>query len=700
MTTAPLLEIADLRVTFASRRAEVRAVRGVDLHVHEGETLAVVGESGSGKSVTMMAALGLLPENAEVSGSIRFGGRDMQSLTERVLRGIRGHEIGVVFQDPMSSLNPVQRIADQVAEPMMVHLGMTRRAARSRAIDLLDEVGIPDAAKRAGAYPHQFSGGMRQRVMIAMALACQPKLLIADEPTTALDVTVQAQITELVQRLQQEHGMAVVWITHDLGVVAQLADRVSVMYSGRVVESSDCLSLYERPNHPYTLGLLSAVPSLDSPLGRDLVEVPGSPPDPQQSPAGCAFAPRCSMADDQCEVERPALVPVGADEGAMAACWHTDRVKKPAPPATSHSLAFTGGTGDQRGDEAVLEIDQLRVHFAGAAKFLRSGAPVRAVDGIDLHLAPGEVLGLVGESGSGKSTLGRTVVGIEKPTSGTITLNGVDPAAASAAEIRQLRRRAQMVFQDPASSMNPSMTVGEIIQEPLRINRIGTRRERQQRSHELLELVELPGDALTRHPHQFSGGQRQRVAIARALALDPSLVVCDEAVSALDVSVQAQIVNLFGKLQRELGLALLFIAHDLAVVRHIADRVAVMYLGQIVETGTREAIYDSPQHPYTRALLAAVPVADPKVRAEGSGALPGDIPSPSAPPQGCRFNTRCPFAVPGLCDTDTPPLRQLSGTHSVACHLAGDLPEGTVPPRSSNPSDERGTPDEAISVSR
>lgn len=697
----PLLQLSDLRVTFVSRGADVHAVRGVDLQVHAEETIAVVGESGSGKSVTMMATLGLLPDNASIEGAVTFAGRDLGRVSDAELRQIRGRECGVVFQDPMSSLNPVQRVRDQIAESLIVHLRQTRKQAHLRAVDLLEEVGIPDPARRATAYPHQFSGGMRQRVMIAMALACQPRLLIADEPTTALDVTVQAQITELVQRLQREHGMAVVWITHDLGVVAQMADRVSVMYAGRIVETGSCAELYAAPHHPYTVGLLTAVPRLDAPLGRDLVEIPGTPPDAHHVPRGCAFAPRCFMVHETCVQERPSLVVMGATKDRAAACWHADEVPRPAEQAVQATQPVEGVEEQQeRAQGALLRIEDLKVHFGSRGTWLRKVGPVRAVDGITLDLAAGETLGLVGESGSGKSTLGRAVVGIERPTDGSVCLDGVDCSEASGKDLRRLRRTAQMVFQDPSSSMNPSLSVAEIIQEPLRINGIGNRQHRLQRSRELLELVELPENALTRFPHQFSGGQRQRIAIARALALDPSLVVCDEAVSALDVSVQAQIINLFGKLKHELGLSLLFIAHDLAVVRHIADRVAVMYLGKIVESGTRADIYDNPQHPYTRALLTAVPVVDPAARSTQSFALPGDLPSPSAPPPGCRFSTRCPFAVPGLCDVQEPHLAPWSNSHTVACHLAGGLPEDTVTPRSSDPSDERGTTDESLSLPR
>ncbi|MFZ5869645.1 MAG: dipeptide ABC transporter ATP-binding protein [Actinomycetota bacterium] len=674
MTQHALLDIADLRVSFDTRAGRLWAVRGVDLRVAQGETLAVVGESGSGKSVTMMAALGLLPDNADVTGSVRFAGKELTTLPDRDLRAVRGREIGVVFQDPMSSLNPVHTVGHQIAESLRVHAGQSARQATTRAVELLDEVGIPDAGRRAGDYPHHFSGGMRQRVMIAMALACRPRLLIADEPTTALDVTVQAQIVELVQRLQRDHGMGVVWITHDLGVVAQMADRVTVMYGGRVVETSDCADLYGAPAHPYTVGLLTAVPSLESPAANVLTEIPGAPPDPLSLPPGCSFSPRCPLAEERCVEERPELLAVSGQRGdRLSACWRiADTLAGRAVP---HRPPMAAPEATARGDGGrLLEVEDLKVHFGSRSLPWRRHPPVRAVDGVSLDLAVGETVGLVGESGSGKSTLGRCLVGIERPTEGTVRVGGDDVARTSG---REVRRRVQMVFQDPASSMNPSLTVGEVVAEPLRINRIGTRAERRERVRELLGLVELPADCVGRHPHEFSGGQRQRIAIARALALDPSLVVCDEAVSALDVSVQAQVVNLLRRLQTELGLGLLFIAHDLAVVRNIADRVAVMYLGRIVELGTREDVYERPRHPYTRALLDAVPVADPRRRREHRP-LSGDLPSPTSPPTGCRFSTRCPVAVRGLCDVEEPQLRTAPSGHLVACHLAE--PDPPYPP--------------------
>ncbi|WP_053204311.1 ABC transporter ATP-binding protein [Jiangella muralis] len=701
---AELLAIRDLRVTFRAAGRDVHAVRGADLSVAEGETLAVVGESGSGKSVTMMAALGLLPENAEVSGSIRLRGRELLAMDERALRSVRGAEIGVIFQDPMSSLNPVHTVSRQIAEAIRAHADVSRGAAHARSVELLGEVGIPDPRTRADDYPHQFSGGMRQRVMIAMALACGPRVLVADEPTTALDVTVQAQIVDLVDRIRRDRGMAVIWISHDLGVVAQLADRVTVMYAGRVVEQGPCADLFDAAVHPYTAGLLRAMPRLDAPAGSPLEVIPGSLPDPETQPEGCVFAPRCDHAHDPCAAARPALLPLAAGGGHAVACHRSGElsavVGRPLPARVGPTLR--AGTDNVRSHDApaaappaaappaaapapaaatppvVVALEELRVHYRGRGSWRRAAAPVRAVDGVTLDLEHGRTLGLVGESGSGKSTLARALLGLEQPSGGTVAFGGRVLDSMSAAGLRDLRRTAQMVFQDPAASMNPALRVEDVVGEPLRINRRGSAAEQRARAAELLEVVELPRELGRRYPHQLSGGQRQRVAIARGLALDPQVLVCDEPVSALDVSVQAQIITLLSRLQAELGLSLLVISHDLAVIRTIAHRVAVMYLGRIVELGGRDDVFGRPRHPYTRGLLDAVPVPDPHRRSRPAP-LAGDPPSPVAPPPGCRFHERCAFARPGLCDTTPPPLEEQRPGHWTACHLADEIAASSAP---------------------
>ena len=662
--TGSLLHVEDLRVSFRTPRGRVLAVDSVDLHVDPGEVLAVVGESGSGKSVSMLATMGLLPGTATVSGTIALDGTDLLQCSARHMRQVRGRDIAMVFQDPMSSLNPVHTIGQQVEEMLLLHTGMDRRARRARAIELLDRVGIPAAADRVDSYPHEFSGGMRQRAMIAIALACDPKLLIADEPTTALDVTVQSQIIELVRTLQADTGMSVVWITHDLGVVAELADRVAVMYAGRVVECGPADGIYNATQHPYTAGLLRSIPRLDRPVEDVLPEIPGSPPTRSDPSASCAFAARCPAATSECHDTLPLLEHHG-EATHLSACLHTGCVDdglvwQPDRPAADGTVDTAAAAPD-----VIVEMDGVAVHFpVRRGVFGRHRSVVRAVDGVDLRVHRGRTLGIVGESGCGKTTLGRTVVGLIDPTDGEVRIDGTPLSTRPGRH----RRRVQMVFQDPFSSMNPGMRVRDIVAEPIRIHRLHPESEIDEVVGNLLERVGIRAATMDRHPHEFSGGQRQRIAIARALAAQPEVIVCDEAVSSLDVSVQAQIVNLLRELQVEEGLAFVFVAHDLAVVRQISHEVAVMYLGQVVEQGPRDVLYADPLHPYTRALLDAVPTPEPGAD-DDRVPLQGDLPSPSAPPAGCRFHTRCPLAVPGVCDTDVPALRTAGPDRRVACHL-------------------------------
>ena len=662
-----LLEVENLSVRFELPTETVHAVSGISLTVAPSETFALVGESGSGKSVSMLSVMGLLPTPpAVVSGAVRLEGREVLGMSGRELNRFRGRDVAMVFQEPMSSLNPVHRVGRQIGESLRIHQGASRPEARRQAVRLLDRVGIPSAAMRVDDYPHEFSGGMRQRAMIAMALACNPKLLIADEPTTALDVTVQAQIVDLVRELQEEYRLAVVWITHDLGVVAEIADRVAVMYAGRILETGRAADIYRRTRHPYTSGLLRSIPRLDRPVANRLAEIPGSPLRVAEKLSGCPFHERCPLVGEGCREALPDLVEVGP-AGHGSACIHHDMMGPLSVLWPAGGISATELPAEEA-DEVLISVRGLRVHFPIARGLTRSRrAVVRAVDGLDLDVSRGRTVGVVGESGCGKTTLGRALVALVRPTAGTIEINGrpIDHRSG------RHRRAVQMIFQDPFSAMNPGMRVADVIAEPLRIHRVAGPDQVSARVAELLHLVGLPSDVGKRYPHEFSGGQRQRIAIARALAAEPEVIVCDEPVSSLDMSVQAQVVNLLADLQARTGMALVFIAHDLAVVRHISHEVAVMYLGEIVERAPRDRIYEAPLHPYTKALLAAVPVPDLGTRSTRRAKLVGDLPSPADPPPGCRFHTRCPVAVEGLCSTVKPELAEVTPGRWVSCHLAG-----------------------------
>ncbi len=670
---APLLEVQNLHVRFETSRGIVRAVDGISYTVKPGETVAIVGESGCGKSVSALAIMRLLAKNTGkiTAGRILFEGRDLLHLSDEEMREVRGRDIAMIFQEPMTSLNPVLPIGQQITEPLFIHLKMSEGEARARALELLRLVGITDGERRLEQYPHHLSGGMRQRVMIAMALACNPKLLIADEPTTALDVTIQAQILELMKELSRRLNIALIIITHNLGVVARYADRVNVMYAARIIEQGTADDIFLRPCHPYTLGLMRSVPRLDLPRGQRLETIEGLPPDLRAPPAGCRFAPRCPFRIEICSQD-PDLREVGM--GHHSACWRAEEIAagtlKPAPLPPKPGLAAADAEATP-----LLEVEALHKYFeikAAGAGFLSSKkAIVKAVEDVSLSIATGETLGLVGESGCGKTTVGRTILKLEEATSGTIRFAGVDITHHSAQGMREVRRKIQVIFQDPYSSLNPRMTVGQIIGEPLSVYRlVSNRKEELKRVEALLGQVGLFPYMAERYPHELSGGQRQRVGIARALALEPSFIVCDEPVSALDVSIQGQIINLLEDLQARLNLSFLFIAHDLAVVRHISDRVAVMYLGRLVEVADRDELYANPAHPYTKALLDAAPIPDPKIeRARAPRALKGEIPSPLTPPSGCVFHTRCPIAGEE-CRREVPRARQIGPRHVVACHKA------------------------------
>jgi peptide/nickel transport system ATP-binding protein len=659
--TDPLLSVEDLVVEFHTARGVVRAVDGVSWSVAPGETLALVGESGCGKSVSALAVMQLLakPAGRIAAGRVMFQGQNLLALSEAEMRERRGRDIAMIFQEPMTSLNPVLTIGMQLAEPLKIHLGMTEDQSRARSIELLGLVGIADAERRLAQYPHHFSGGMRQRVMIAIGLACNPRLIIADEPTTALDVTIQAQILELMKDLTRRLGITLVLITHNLGVVARYADRVAVMYAGRMAEQGSAARVFGAPRHPYTVGLLRSVPRLDRARGGMLETIEGAPPNMLHPPKGCRFAPRCRWRQEICATD-PKLTEV--IPGQFSAC-HFAQEMPPAPqPPSNHALAplNEGAT--------LLEVRSLTKHFPVRLRgFFGGTATVRAAQDVSFRISRGETLGLVGESGCGKTTVGRVVLQLERATGGQIIFDGEDLATVSARRMKELRTRIQVIFQDPYSSLNPRMTVGGTISEPLR-KRLGfTQAAAQARVEELLDQVGLLREMAERYPHQLSGGQRQRVGIARALAMEPDFIVCDEPVSALDVSIQGQIVNLLAELQGRLGIAYLFIAHDLAVVRHLSHRIVVMYLGRVMEAADRDTLYADPLHPYTQALLDAAPIPDPEVeRLRAPRALRGELPSPLTPPQGCVFHTRCPLAD-AQCRSVVPPLREIRPGHLAAC---------------------------------
>jgi len=667
----PLLSIEDLHVHFVTTRGVVRAVEGLAYEVRPGEMVALVGESGCGKSVSALAIMRLLarPAGRIVRGRVVFEGRNLPDLAEEDMREIRGRDIGMIFQEPMTSLNPVLPIGAQITESLFIHLRMDAKAARERALELLRLVGMSDPERRLEQYPHQFSGGMRQRVMIAIALACSPKLIIADEPTTALDVTIQAQILELLQRLSRELGVAMIVITHNLGIVARYADRVNVMYAARLAEQGTAEEIFALPLHAYTAGLLRSVPRLDQPRGRSLETIEGLPPSLLDPPPGCRFAARCAARRDACEAAPPPLVAVRP--GHLSACIRAEEL-------AAHGPAVLGLAGDAaaRPDKPktleqapLLEVRGLKTYFeVGGGVLAGHKAVVRAVDDVSFEIRPGETLGLVGESGCGKTTVGRTLLRLEHESAGTIRFDGVEITRASARELKRYRRSVQVIFQDPFASLNPRMTVGEIIAEPMRVHRLVPGRKRvRARVAELLAQVGLYDYMAERYPHELSGGQRQRVGIARAIALEPRFIVCDEPVSALDVSIQAQIINLLEALQERLGLTYLFIAHDLAVVRHISDRVVVMYLGRVMEVADRDSLYSDPLHPYTQALLDAVPIPDPALERRRSRAvLGGEVPSPLNPPPGCVFSTRCPKAD-AECRAAVPELREVRRGRFAAC---------------------------------
>jgi peptide/nickel transport system ATP-binding protein len=755
---APVLEIEDLSTHIKLTSSVVQAVGNIDMRVEAGETLGIVGESGCGKSMTGLSIMGLLPPGGSiVGGSIKLAGRELVGLKDEDMRQIRGNEVAMIFQDPLTSLDPTKTIGYQVAEPVRLHRGVSRADALDRAAEVLSLVGLPKPKERLSDYPHQLSGGLRQRVMIAMALACEPKLLIADEPTTALDVTIQAQILALLKELKDRLGMAMLLITHDMGVIAGHADRVNVMYAGRVVENADAEVLFESMHHPYTQALLASIPTLAQDSDKALHAIPGLPPDLANPPEGCRFAPRCTRADDKCRTTEPPFS--GADFDHRFACWHpvsgplelavigvagpsaadtglavpvvaaeigieavgdapladvpaggddvaagsvpaenvAESVAVPADsadvPASNGNVPVADGVrgrhaagvsavdrpvaaGVNGGAGPLLELRNLVREFpvTSGAILQRKVGSVHAVSDVSLSVTAGQTLGLVGESGCGKTTIGKMIVALERPDSGSVTLDGQNVSTMHGGDLRRARRDMQLMFQDPYSSLDPRMRVGSIIREPLLIQGIGSRRQQQDRVFELLGEVGLPRNAVERYPHEFSGGQRQRIGLARALTLNPRLIVADEPVSALDVSIRAQVLNLMKRLQAVHGLTYVVISHDLAVVKYMADTIGVMYLGKLVELGSGEDVYQRAAHPYTAGLIATIPTPEPSIeRAKTGAAIKGELPSPVNPPSGCRFRTRCPIAQE-LCAAEEPPLRSFGPGHVAACHFPLQTP--------------------------
>ncbi|MGB8983636.1 MAG: ABC transporter ATP-binding protein [Anaerolineales bacterium] len=670
----------NLEIKYQTRQATLTAIRNVNFEVKRGQIVGLVGESGCGKSTIASALMRLLPPNGEISdGQLLFKGRDLRGLSEDEMRRLRGRDISMIFQDPMTSLNPVFSIEQQMVDAILAHppgdRPISRSDARLRAIDMLNRVGIPDAAKRIRNFPHQFSGGMLQRIMIAQALQSNPALLIADEPTSALDVTLEAQITDLIRGLRDELQTSILYITHDLGIVAQLCDHVVVLYAGNVVETGDIFNVFKKPLHPYTQALLRSHPSHQMQVER-LITIRGRVPSLKELPIGCKFAPRCDLAQSACFTQEPALAHIGAQSVLCHAYLQGWQGMSPSLPSPASDHFPNTGFAPARATPSatrIVDAEQVKVHYRDTIGWLgkilgEEQGLVRAVDGVDVAVYRGESLALVGESGCGKTTLGRTILRLEQPTSGQIGVDGNNITGLPQYKIRPLRAHMQMIFQDPISSLSPRKTVAQLLMEPFRIHGIDA--DRSQKVDELLEMVGLSSEQADKYPHQLSGGQARRVGIARALALNPSLLVADEPTSGLDVSVAAGILNLLKDLRERLGLTYILITHNLNIISFIADRVAVMYLGKLVEVGETSTLFTQPKHPYTEALMSAVALPDPDLREQRRHiTLKGEIPSPRNPPSGCPFHTRCHY-VQERCCMEAPILKEnLDPTHLVACHF-------------------------------
>ena len=706
MASVPVLELDRLLVSYQTESGWLDPVRQVSLRVQSHEKYGLVGESGSGKTTLALGVMRYLPANGRVRGGrVLLNGADLLSRSDAEMRQIWGGQIGMVYQNPSTALNPALAIGDQIAEVARIHLQLSWRDAQRKALDMLRQVQMPDPAAVSGRYPHQLSGGMLQRALIAMALTSNPQLLIMDEPTTALDVTTEAVVLDLIQGLSQQYPSAILYITHNLGVVARLCDRIGVMYAGELVEEASVRDLFRQPLHPYTLGLIGCVPHLTG--GKhdgELNTIPGFIPRLDQLPPGCIFAPRCFMAEDACLRIRPPLVQVASGRSSACLRWNELSAVSRQLSAISHQSSVIGEQNPEPRTQSPAQNPELRtqnpakdsglstqdsptgpvlLEARGIKKYFKSGGlglswlpglaspPVKAVDGISVEVPKGLTLGIVGESGCGKTTFGRCIIGLAEPSAGEVRLeNSVLPPAV-AQRPRSTLKKLQMVFQNPDASLNPRMRVGEIMARPLKRLAGVSSRDLRQRTLELLEMVHLPESYIGRLPEELSGGEKQRVAIARAFAADPELVICDEPISALDVSVQGSLLNLLAELQRTRGTTYLFISHDLAAVKHLADFIAVVYLGRLWETGTTDEIFALPYHPYTEALLSAIPVPDPEVRQKRIR-LEGSVPSAMNTPSGCRFHPRCPRKIGRVCETEEPPWRSTSATHRICCHIEID----------------------------
>ncbi len=688
----PVLDVRSLTVSYATRSARLRALRDVSFSIGAGETLALVGESGSGKSTVSLAIMGLLGREATIhDGTILFKGRDLRRLSSAERQALRGNELSVVFQDPFTSLNPALTIGVQVAEPLVFHQQVSQAAALEKAVGALAEVGLPNPRELARAYPHQLSGGMQQRALIATALICDPALVILDEPTTALDVTVEAEILDLLDDLRRRRSLSMLFITHNLGLVNRICDSVCVLYAGSVLEYGPTADVLSRPAHPYAQGLLASMPRLDAAHRRSrLVPIAGKFPDLASLPSGCIFHPRCAHAEPRCSADDQAFEPVDARRAVR--CWKFRSIDNIEPPGA----ARTPPDAESRSRETLLDVRDLRKVYSLGARLRPSrlripaiGASipwfrfrsrdVRAVNGVSLSIRPGETLGLVGESGCGKSTLGRCIVRLLEPTAGTIAFGGRDISRDDAMKLRTFRGTAQIVFQNPISSLNPRKTVGAAVGRSLANFSTASAKERRERLFRILEQVGLSAKYAERFPHQLSGGERQRVGIARALATGPRFIVCDEPVSALDVSVQATVLNVLADLRDQLGLAYLFISHDLSVVVHIADRIAVMYAGSICEEGPTDAVLAPPYHPYTETLLAAIPSPDPGAAPRARARTRADSAAMDKPARGCCFQHRCPRKIGAICEDVVPPVVMAAPGHGIACHLPLETLKSVAP---------------------